>query len=198
MTPPVVRLAAGFVTSIVFVDETGQPWPISDYSIGDPKHFNIQWDKKTHTLFMQGTTNYSNGNLAVRLKNLQTPIMISLVSSQREVDYRIDLQVLARGPNAQAPIIDYNAATPSQPMLISVLDGIPPPGSQEVEVSGGHGRAWLTQGKLIFRTQLTVLSPAWSATVSSPDGTHVYEMSQTPLILASLNGKPIKIVLKGL
>jgi len=51
---------------------------------------------------------------------------------------------------------------------------------------------------LYLRTQLSVLSPAWSATVTSPDGTRVYEMKRTPLILATQNGKPIQIELRGL
>lgn len=197
VTPPVIRLSAGFVSSLVFVDATGQPWPIADYSLGNPKNFNIQWDKKTNTMFIQSTTAYSSANLAIRLATLDTPVMLSLVSGQREVDYRVDLRVQGQGPNALAPIVGDGLPNANH-SLLSVLDGIPPPGSTELTVSGGKGRAWIWQGKLIFRTHLTVLSPAWSATVSSPDGTKVYEMSQTPLILASENGKPVKIELKGL
>lgn len=197
-TPPVVRLGAGFVTSIVFVDSTGQAWPIADYSIGNPKNFNIQWDKKTNTLFIQSATTYANGNLAVRLATLNTPIMLSLVSGQKEIDYRVDLQVPGRGPNALEAIVGETLPCQPEPILLSVLDGVPPPGSIEVEVSGGCGRAWLWKGKLIFRTQLTILSPAWSATVSSIDGTKVYELSPTPLILASQNGKMVKVMLKGI
>jgi len=197
ITPPVVRLASGFVTSLVFVDSSGQPWPIADYSLGNPGDFNIQWDKKAHTLFIQSTTTYSSANLAIRLTKLDTPVMISLVSGQKYVDYRVDLQVQGRGPNALAPMTG-DALPNASPLLLNALDGIPPPGSQELEVSGGLGRAWLSGGKLIFRTQLIVLSPAWSTIASSPDGTRVYEMIQTPLILASHNGKPIEIVIKGL
>ncbi|MBP6103824.1 MAG: type IV secretion protein IcmK [Gammaproteobacteria bacterium] len=197
ITPPVVRLASGFVTSLVFVDSSGQPWPIADYSLGNPGDFNIQWDKKAHTLFIQSTTTYSSANLAIRLAKLDTPVMISLVSGQKYVDYRVDLQVQGRGPNALAPMTG-DALPNASPLLLNALDGIPPPGSQELEVSGGLGRAWLSGGKLIFRTQLIVLSPAWSTIASSPDGTRVYEMIQTPLILASHNGKPIEIVIKGL
>ncbi|HQY22938.1 MAG TPA: DotH/IcmK family type IV secretion protein [Gammaproteobacteria bacterium] len=196
VTPPVVRLSAGFVSSLVFVDSTGQAWPISDYSLGNPKNFNIQWDRKTNTLFIQSATTYSSANLALRLIGLDTPVMLSLVSGQKEVDYRVDCQVQGRGPNATMPLVGDGLPTIT-PSLVSVLDGVPPPGSQELAVSGGYGRAWLSKGKLIFRTQLTVLSPAWSATVSSPDGTRVYEMANTPLILASQNGRTVKIELKG-
>lgn len=197
-TPPLVRLGMGFVTSIVFVDSTGQSWPIADYSLGNPKNFNIQWDKKTNTLFMQSTTTYNSGNLAIRLAKLDTPVMISLVSGQKEVDYRVDLQVPGRGPNALAVIVGDTLPPPPDSILLSVLDGVPPPGSEEMQLGAGCGRAWIWNGRLIFRTQMTVLSPAWTSTVSSIDGTHVYEMMPTPLILASKNGKTVKIEVKGM
>ncbi len=196
--PPVVRLAAGFVTSILLVDSTGAAWPITAYSIGDPQSFNIQWDQKSNALFVQSMKQYSHGNLAVRLWGLDTPVMITLVSGQRNVDFRVDLQVGGRGPDAKPPVVDttYNAKV--NPLLINILDGIPPRNSIKLGVTGGHGEAWLADGRIYFRTKLTVLSPAWTATVASADGTHVYEMMLTPFILASENGKTIDIKLSGL
>lgn len=196
--PPVVRLSAGFVTSILFVDSTGAAWPVTAYSIGDPQNFNIQWDQKGNALFIQSLKQYSHGNLAVRLWGLDTPVMITLVSGQRNVDFRVDLQVGGRGPDAKPPIVDttYNAKV--NPLLINILDGIPPRGSIKLGVTGGYGEAWYADGRVYFRTKLTVLSPAWTATVASPDGTHVYEMMLTPFILASQNGKTIDIKLSGL
>ncbi len=196
--PPLVRLSAGFVSSLVFVDSTGQPWPIGDYSLGNPQNFNIQWDKKTNALFIQSTAPYVTANLAVRLAKLDTPIMISLVTGQRDVDYRVDFQIRAHGPNA-LPIIGENNYSNFNmpPSLLKVLDGIPPEKSKELQVSDNLGRAWYYNDKIIFRTKLVVLSPAWNATVSSPDGTKVYEFMQTPLILASQNGKTVKIEISG-
>jgi intracellular multiplication protein IcmK len=194
-TPPIIRLAMGFVTSVVFVDSTGQPWPVANYSLGNPK-FNIQWDKTTNTLFLQSNASYLTANLAVRLEDLDTPIMISLVTGQKEVDFRIDLQVNGLGPNATPPLVTHGYSAP--PSLLSVLDNVPPKGSTELKVAGNYGRAWLYNGNLIFRTKLTVLSPAWKNYVSSIDGTKVYEFNETPLILASQNGRPINIELSGL
>ena len=199
-TPPVIRLSTGFVTSVVFVDMTGQPWPIVAYSLGNNKHFNIQWDQKdqkNNTLFIQSTTTYVNANLAVRLAELDTPVMISLVTGQKEVDYRADLQIRSRSPNALPPILEDNLPNTASPSLLSVLDGVPPKGSVELQVSGGYGRAWVYNKKLILRTKLTLLSPAWTASVSSSDGTKVYELMETPFVLISQNGKPVKVELKG-
>lgn len=196
--PPIVRLAAGFVSSLIFMDSTGQPWPIADYSLGNPTDVNIQWDKKTNALFIQSIANYVTANLAVRLAKLDTPIMISLVTGQRQVDYRVDFQIRGRGPNALAPVTEgiYPAfATP--PALLKVLDGIPPENSKELSVNHNLGRAWIHANKMIFRTNLTVLSPAWNAMVTSADGTKVYEFNPTPLILGSKDGKTVKIEISG-
>lgn len=197
--PPLIRLSAGFVTSLNFIDTTGAPWPIASYGIGDPQAFNIQWDQYSNTLFIQSLRLYSHGNMAIKLKDLDTPIMISMVSGQKEVDFRVDLQVAGRGPQATAPILPESVNTPAQvnPMLINFLDGIPPVGSTKLD-AGRYGEAWVYQNKMYFRSKLKLLSPAWMATVSSPDGTHVYEMMKTPLILATENGVTVNIVLKGL
>lgn len=196
--PPVIRLAAGFVTSLIFVDFNGDPWPLTAYSIGDPQNFNVQWDQKSHTIFVQSLKKYSHGNLAVRLWGLDTPVMITLVSGQKNVDFRVDLRVPGRGPDSKPPVVQTLPSARVNPILINILDGIPPRGSIRLSVSGGYGEAWLADSRVYFRTKLTVLSPAWTATVASPDGTHVYELMPTPFILATENGKTIDIKLSGL
>ena len=195
---PVIRLTPGFVSSLVFVDSTGQPWPVADYSLGNPTDFNIQWDSKTNALFVQNLKDQITANIAIRLARLETPIMLSLVTGQREVDYRVDIQVPGRGPNALIPIMDNDMVPATNNLLLSLLDGIPPAGSIEVGVSDGYGRAWLFNNRLFFRTNLTLLSPAWSATVASGDGTRVYELIQTPLLIASKDGRAVNILLSGL
>lgn len=195
---PVVRLSAGFISSILFIDATGAPWPITAYSLGDPESFNIQWDQKTNVIFIQSRKVYAHGNLAVRLYGLDTPVMITLVSGQKNVDFRVDMQIGERGPDAKAPLVETVFDAKVNPILINLLDGVPPKSSVKLAVIGGFGDAWTVDNKIYFRTKLTVLSPAWIATVASPDGTHVYEMMLTPYILASQNGKTVDIKLSGL
>lgn len=197
-TPPVIRLATGFVTSMVFVDSTGQPWPVGDFSLGNPESFNIEWDSRTNALFVQSVKPFATGNLALRLTELDTPIMISLVNGQKEVDYRVDLQIARTGPKAKKGIATSQVPQGASSMILSVLDGVPPIGSKEVSVSGGAGRAWRHEGMLYFRTKYTLLSPAWTDSVSSLDGTKVYQLVETPLMLVSQNGKAMKIELQGL
>ena len=196
-TPPVIRLAAGFVTSLVFLDATGAAWPIHAYDLGDPKGFNIQWNKKSNTLLVQASDSYKSGNLAVMLEGLNTPVMLTLLPGQQAIDYRVDLRVPGLGPNA----LVASDETPGQgdPELLNVLDGIPPSGSKQVDVLGGECQAWLSNdGHLFLRTRLTVLSPGWISVMTSADGMHAYEIQKTPVVLASSRGKVVQLSIQGL
>ncbi len=196
--PPVVRLGQGYVTSVVFVDSTGAPWPISAYSIGDPGAFNIQWDTESNLLLIQGQGAYAFGNMAITLHGLNTPIMLTLVSEQQVVDYRVDFRVQGRGPNAQGSIIGSALPQNSSHTLMNLLDGVPPADAVSLEISGGPAQAWLQGSTLFLRTPLNVLSPSWQATMTSPDGTKVYQMNPTPLVLVSDRGRSTTLTIKGL
>lgn len=197
-TPPVIRLAQGFVSSLVFLDSTGAPWPISAYDLGDPSSFNIQWDKSGNTLMIQASKLYNYGNLAVRLEGLNTPVMLTLIPGQKQVDYRIDMRVQGYGPNAKIATMSENLPAGANTLLMHILDGVPPAGSQRLTVSGGDARAWLYKDKMYVRTNLTVLSPAWMATMVSADGTHAYEMQKAPVLLVTWHGKVMQLKVEGL
>ncbi len=197
-TPPVIRLAQGFVSSLVFLDSTGAPWPIAAYDLGNPSAFNIVWDKKSNTLMVQASKLYQYGNLAVRLQGLSTPVMLTLIPGQRAVDYRVDLRIQGYGPNPKALAVSDGLPGTENALLLSILDGVPPSGGTALEVSGGAAQAWVRNDKLFVRTRMTILSPGWLSTLSSADGMHVYEMQKTPLLLVSAHGKIRQLKLQGL
>ena len=196
---PVIRLSAGYLTSLVFIDATGQPWPIAAFSVGDPGAFNIQWDHKSNNLIVQSATFYKRSNLAVMLKDLNTPVMITLLSGQQAVDYRVDLRVPGVGPNA---VYAQNGIPDAvNPILFDVLNGITPKGGKELKVTGGGiTQAWLLNKKMYLRTNLTVVSPGWRSTMSSADGTRAYELQPVPVVLAMQHGrdKTIRLMIEGL
>lgn len=196
-TPPAIRLAQGYVTSLVFVDSTGAPWPIAAYDIGDPKTANIQWDAKGNVMLIQATSPYSDSDLVIRLVGLMTPITLELVSGQRVVDYRTDIHVSGLGPNSK----DLPTGTPlpssANQVLLSVLDGIAPPESKLLTVKGGECQAWLLGDTMYLRTRLTVLSPGWVGRMVSPDGMYAYEIQRTSSVLVSQYGEPIELKIGG-
>lgn len=197
-TPPVIRLSQGFVSSLVFLDSTGAPWPISAFDLGDPASFNIQWDKTSNTLMIQAVKMYNYGNLAVRLTGLNTPVMITLIPGQKAVDYRVDLRVQGYGPNAKNMPMEEGLPSSASEVLLHVLDGVPPLGSTRLVVSGGDALAWLLDNKMFVRTNLTILSPGWLGSMTSADGMHAYEMQKSPVLLVSWHGKVMQLKIEGL
>lgn len=197
-TPPVIRLAQGFVSSLVFLDSTGAPWPISAYDLGDPTSFNIQWDKTSNTLMIQAIKLYNYGNLAVRLRGLNTPVMLTLIPGQKAVDYRVDLRIQGVGPMASTVPESEGLPASANDILLHVLDGVPPAGSQRLTVSGGDARAWAHNDLMYVRTNLTILSPGWLASMTSGDGMHAYEIQKSPVLLVSWHGKVLQLKVEGL
>ncbi len=196
-TPPPVRLAQGYVSSLVFVDSTGAPWPVAAYEIGNPKATNIQWDGKSNILLLQAVSPYSNGNLVIRLVNLPTPLTLELISGQRVVDYRVDIHVAGMGPTPKDLSFKVGLPTSANTVLLAVLDGVAPPGSKNLTVKGGDCQAWQVGDKMYLRTRFTILSPGWFAKMSSSDGMQAYEIPRSASILISRYGEPVELKVEG-
>lgn len=196
-TPPVIRLAQGYVSSLVFVDSTGAPWPIAAFDIGNPKAVNLQWDGRSNILLLQGVQPYSDGNIVIRLVGLPTPITLEIVSGQRVVDYRVDLHVSGLGPNTKEIPLGTPLPNSADTLLLDVLNGVAPAGSRLLIVKGADSQAFLLADKMYLRTRLTVLSPGWVATMSSADGMHAYELPKTSSVLVSRYGEPVELKIEG-
>jgi intracellular multiplication protein IcmK len=195
-TPPVIRLAAGYITSVVFTDATGEPWPIKAYDIGNPSAYNIVWnqsdtkgqDTLQNTLMIQSMVPFQEGNLAVIMKGLNTPIMFTLIPGQRVVDYRIDVRVPKLGPDTK--VTQQSLSMPDNGTLQDVLNNIAPAKSKVINLSGGNATGWVVGKKMYIRTPLTILSPAYQAVLSGSDGfMKAYELQKASVILASWQGK---------
>lgn len=201
--PSAIRLAPGYVSSLLFVDSTGAPWPIRAYDVGDPTAFNIIWNNAdtdesslSNTLLIQAMSLYKDGNLVVMLQGLNTPVVLSLIPGQQEVDYRVDIQVPGFGPFAKAEASMYTKA--SNPVLNTVINNISPPNSKALKVSGGQAKAWLFGDMMYVRTSLPVVSPAWVSTMQGASGTiSAYELPKSPVILVMDNGRLRKLTVEG-
>jgi len=193
---PLVRLSKGYISSVIFLDQTGQPWPIANYSLGNPEAFDINWDNQSNTLFIQSLKSWAFANIGIRLQGLTTPIMINLASSQGEVDYRLDFNVPENGPFAKENTNIDGLAVDNK--LLAFLDGAPPIGAIPLYLEPDLGQAWLMQGRVILRLKDTLLSPQWSAQTQSSDGMKVYEISRTNTIVVARKGSPKTVTIKGL
>lgn len=196
-TPPVIRLAQGFVSTLVFLDSTGAPWQIESYDLGNPNAFNVQWNKKSHTIMIQAIKLHMYGNIAIKLRDLDTPVLLTLIPGQKAVDYRADLRIQGYGPNAKAFPSGQRLPAGASPILLSLLDGVAPSGAGRLEING-PAEAWAMGNKMYLRTRMTLLSPGWIATMRSADGMNVYEVNKSPVVLVSHNGKILQLKVEGL
>jgi intracellular multiplication protein IcmK len=191
--PPEINVAAGYVTTITLIDATGEPWPILDAAVGG--NFEVSpTSASSHVVRITPLTRLGTGNLSVVLKELSTPIIFRLNAGGPTVDMRYDARVPLPGPGAKLPLIDRPRLEAGDQAIILVLDNAPPSGAKRIKVNGVDARtmAWMIDDHVYVRTPLTLLSPAWDASVSSADGMTVYEIGDAPILLMSDNGAMIR------
>jgi intracellular multiplication protein IcmK len=204
-TPHVLRLDYNTVTSIVFTDQTGSPWPIQAYSIADnlftttPSTAGGKDAPKTHIFTISPKARFAQANVSFQLEGAPAPIVMVVMSDQKEVDYRLDVTMMARGPNAQTPRVE-SAPLAGQPMeLVSALDGITPEGSIKLNSSSPEVQAWLHQNRLIVRTNLDLISPVDHpfSMLPGPDGTKVYYTKRAEVVVLLKDGRTHSVRFTG-
>eukprot|EP00887_Chlorella_sp_A99_P003791 scaffold31.g3791.t1 len=118
-------------------------------------------------------------------------------SSTRAVDYRLDLRVPGRGPNAQEPIVTQDQIALYDNTMQAFLDGVPPQKARTVKIVGDSAQrtqAWQLEGTLYLRTALG-METAFDQTIGAADGTRVYKLAPTPFVMLSELGHPLQLQL---
>jgi intracellular multiplication protein IcmK len=188
--PPVIKVAAGYVTTVMMMDASGAPWDIVDMAFAGK--FDIKTSPQNAHIFRITPLNrFYEGNLTLQLKDLASPVTFRLVAGNDEVYFRYDVRVPAMGPRARPPrFASANSMVAGDSVMMAVLDGYPPNGARRLKVTGLDDRsgAWDVNGQIYLRTPHSLLSPAWSASTASGDGTTVYAIPDTPVLLLSDQG----------
>ena len=202
---PVLRTMPGETSTLVFLDSTGGPWPLAaPPRIANENLFSAEWLQDSSVVVVSAKTFYEQGNLAVFLKGLTTPVIVKLVSGEprshaktRAVDYRLDLRVPGRGPNALAPVVTQGQIALYDSTMQAFLDGIPPEKAKVIQILGSNAQrtqAWQLEGALYLRTPLE-METAFDQTIGAADGTRVYKLSPTPFVMLSELGHPLQLQL---
>ncbi len=192
--PPVIKVAAGYVTSVMILDATGAPWEIKDIAYVGKFNAAIP-NSAPHTFRILPLNRFYEGNLTLQLVGLATPVTFRLEAGEDEVYYRYDVRLPVIGPNAKAPQFkSANSMVAGDSVMMAVLSGYPPASSKRLQVSGLDDRsaAWEINGQIFLRTPHTLLSPAWSGSTTSGDGTTVYAIPDTPVLLLSDQGVMVR------
>lgn len=197
--PLVIRMAFGYVTTITMVDSTGAPWPFEDLSwVGNFEIHEQSVHETTHIIRISPSSDFSHGNLSVRMVGLNTPIIFTLETNRDLVHYRFDAVLPGNGPFATAPIMQPGITLASGDVDMSTaLSGVMPEGAVKLDISGADGRtsAFKYNNYTYVRTPLTLLSPGWQSSVSSADGTTVYALTDAPVLLLSDKGRMVRAYL---
>ncbi|MCB9964098.1 MAG: type IV secretion protein DotH [Rhodospirillales bacterium] len=198
--PKVIKLATGHVSMVSFMDATGAQWPIvnmtwaGDFEISPP-------EEGGYSIRVTPLSDFAYGNMIVTMSMLKTPVIFTL-QAQRDVAYvRYDAIIPQPGPFATPSLIGGAPAvttTSGSVQTVAVLDGSAPQGSSAMLVEGvdGRTRAYESSGLVYLRTPYTLISPAWSESATSADGTNVYVIKKTPVVLLSEKGKILRVFLK--
>lgn len=198
--PPVVRGAMGYSTILVITDLSGAEWPVENFVIGNKNIAQLtRLDSGQGSTFsLDMVAPYGSTNIAMKLAGVPAPIVIDVVGGQKEVDVRLDVRVVGRGPNATTNTM---ARLPRgvETSLLPVLSNIAPDGARALAVNGLDGiSAWLLlDGSMVVRTPYKIVSPAIPSFISSADGTYVYKSPPVSQLLARVDGQNIPVSIAG-
>lgn len=194
MTPPVIRISPFHVTSVLFLSQSGDPLKIIsvDKSQGDT-FTTTQPAGTANVIHISTTRQYAVGNVQVNLQGVQTPVALTLVGGQREVDYRVDLRIRGvvtnQGLRSGAMLPAENDA-----VMMSLLDGVSPDDALELKTSSPDVRVWKINKRVYVRTPHNLLSPAYlNPFVRSADGTTVYDIPPASTLVVLANGVPATV-----
>lgn len=188
-TPPVLRVAMGMPTNIVFLDGSGAAWPISYVTPGSPSQFDtLIPEAGTSSVQIRPKNPYAYGGFTVKLVNNDIPISIIVTAAQKEFDVRLDAHLNRLGPNAKQTITNIaSASTTPDPILSTFLDGVPPPGSKIRRSTFRGLSAWSYDGLLYVRTNVQLAAPNWFASKQSGE-IRAYALPDVSTLTISVNG----------
>lgn len=193
--PPVINTGLGRVTALSFYDITGAPYPVSAVVIGNPTQFKVEAPiPEGNLVTISPLENYAQGNMAITLANQPVPIMVKLEAGRDVIDYRLDMRVAARGPQAPAPLQFVDGApNTADPVMSAFIDGLPPEGATPLQVDGAGVSVWRLRGQMYVRTNMTLVSPAWTSSAAGAGGLRVYTVPDVPVLLASDEGRLVTL-----
>jgi intracellular multiplication protein IcmK len=203
ISPPILRVTRGQLTSVVFSDMAGQPWQIKDVGL-NRKMFSDGREgagalqaEPTNVLTIEPLSAAAFGNVAVRLKGLATPVIFVLAAAQQEVDMRVDAKVPGRNPDS-GDTVSYTSMPAIDVSLTGFLDGVPPKEARRLRVTGlPKTEAWLYQENLYVRTDADAQYPAYFSSARSTSGRAVYRFNarQNSITLLA-NGRAVTVFIE--
>lgn len=191
-TPPVVRVAMGQGAILSFADSAGRPWPIADDRSFNTRAYEVRLIGPH--LYSVNLLKREQANVAVVLKGLARPVIITVQPAADETDYLKEYTIPKflddTPPPAVAASSREGAFSFNSPELLNYLYRTPPKGARALTVAGLPGvMAWQSApNKMVVRTAGQVVIPAFSRRHGSTDGVTVFELPLSPIVSITEGG----------
>ena len=212
-TPQVLRIATGYVSTVVFSDVTGAPWNVLRVIPGNKGQLRVPEAEKedgssnnaikTNSFTVAPLVDEVTTNLAIYLEGAPAPITMIVATGQPEVDFRLDVSVQARGPAAVAPTLSRGLAESVSPELTNMVAGLTPTQAKPLKIISSDVadvQAWVMGQRMFVRARANVLTPPVpkdGKVASGPDGTKVFELPIASEVLLMQGGSVGRLRLAG-
>lgn len=191
---PTIRITPGYVSDIVFLDQTGAPWPITSIALGDGSAFDVQHPniKAKNLLTISAKGRHRDSDLSITLKGWATPIIVRLKTDPQKTNALTSFRADQKGPNATQQVVGPPVENTVGNTMMAFLDNVPPEKATSLNTHGGSGQpiqAWYYNHQLFVRTRQAAVWPAWKSVAKGAGGVRVYEMPQESYLMLSENGQ---------
>jgi len=198
-----IYFSPNYVTTLLFTDKNGSQWPIESYIMALGKNITDKDLNSSSLVFAPKDIKFGRGNLVVKLKGKDNPIIMTVEISPDKVDYKAEVIINDYGPNS-SPVVYANPnakqdfsfmASFVKQDLYSMLDGITPTNAyvkrrtslpEDVE-------AWVKDKVMYIRTKDIIISPNLIPSeynkMQSPDNTYLYTVPYMNVIVLSRHGQ---------
>ena len=198
-----ILLTPGYITSLVFYDSTGEPWPITSCSVGNKNSFTVivpEGLMPGNMINIQGVQKFANSNIVLTLKDFSLPIVMNLQTTGMKgegaiTDSMISFRANRMGPNARHPLMGRPIQTSINQTMMTFLNGVPPKEAESIaSVSEREDMdMWRYNGSLYLRTYSPLVWPAMDLIVNGSEGLILYMLPDVPNIIVSVDGKKISL-----
>lgn len=214
----IIRIAREYPSSITFLDETGQPWPIGwDIatnkgggcdSKGEGRNPAVRPvgiyacvpEAGSNVLQLTPISRYAHGGVLVSLKGAPKPVSFMFIAGTGTYDADLTIRVKGRGPKAKdMPVLEPDAPVTGASFLTDMLDGAPPADAVPLTVSGispDQMRAWKMGHDMYLRLENGYWPASPAATAHQSEyNVAIYQIPETSVVLLSTGSRMISVTL---
>jgi intracellular multiplication protein IcmK len=190
---PSINVTPNYVSTMVFLDASGAPWPISSVTVGNPTFFTVAAPdvKPRNLITISAMGSHLATNLAITLKGHTTPVIVSLSTNSARSAALTALRANSDGPLAKSPVFQTMEPAGANKTLLAFLDDVPPNGATRMTTKVSGIEAWRFKHHLYLRTRMMPIWPAFVSVARGDQGVHVYSMPDVSSVMLTRDGERV-------